>query len=136
MGYFDDYGAFVPADLEGDAEETIDDFTSALVIVMKDDKRQKGSALTFLGLRGSFPSPLNGMKLSISPPETKTRVWCGMMGRLITLGVATEQELQSAVGRLSFAQTCAYGKMGRAILSPFYEKLKARTYHPFRKSAR
>ena len=70
------------------------------------------------------------MKLSISLPETKTHVWCEMMGRLITLGVATEQELQIMVGRLSFAQTCVFGKMGRAMPPPFYGKLKARTYHP------
>ena len=42
LGYFDDYGAFAPSDLEDDADETIGDFTSALVIVMKDGERQKG----------------------------------------------------------------------------------------------
>ena len=130
IGYFGEYGAFVPADLEGDAEETIDGFMTSLVIIMKDDKRLKGSGITFRGLRGDFPSPLNDMKLSISLPDPKTRAWCDVIGRLITLGVATEKELQTAVGRLSFAQTCGYGKMGRSMISPFYEKLKAQTYHP------
>ena len=130
IGYFDDYGAFVPSDLEGDAEETIDDFMSALVIIMKDDKRQRGSSLTFLGLLGEFPSPQTDMQLRISLPPVKTSAWCDMLERLINLGVATEQELQSVVGRLSFTQTCIYGKMGRAMLSPFYEKLKTPYYHP------
>ena len=51
VGYSDDYGAFAPEDLEDDAEETIGDFMSALVIIMKDDKRQKGSAPTFHDVR-------------------------------------------------------------------------------------
>ena len=59
VGYFDDYGAFAPSDLEDEAEKTIDDFTSSLVIIMKDGKRRKGSPLTFLCLRRTFPSPLN-----------------------------------------------------------------------------
>ena len=70
------------------------------------------------------------MKLSISLPETKTRAWRDVLGRLITLGVSDEQELQRVVGRLSFTQTCVYGEMGLAMPSPFYEKLKSRTYHP------
>ena len=97
---------------------------------MKDDRRQKGRPLTFLGLHGEFPSPETNVELRISPPESKVRTSCEMPNRLITLGVATDQELQSLVGRLSFTQTCIYGKMGRATLSPFYDKLKARYFRP------
>ena len=70
------------------------------------------------------------MRLSISLPAAKTRAWIDILERLIALGVPTEQEIQRVVGRLSFAQTCVYGKMGCDIRSPFYEKLKAHTYHP------
>ena len=70
------------------------------------------------------------MQLRISLPHTKTLAWRGLLERLVSSGVATEHELQSVVGRLSFTQTCIYGKMCRAMLYPFYEKLKAPYYHP------
>ena len=124
MGYFDDYGAFAPSDLDIDAEETIDVFTSALVIIMKDDKRLRCQSLTFLGIRGDSPSPSNGMSIRISLPVDETLVWVEMLSRLASLGVSTEQELQSVVGHLSLTQTCIYGKMGRPMLPPFTKNSK------------
>ena len=73
--------------------------------IAKDDKGKKGSPLTFLGLLWTSPSPQADVQLGIAAPQDKTPTWRNMLGRIVILGCATEQELQIAVGRLSFAQT-------------------------------
>ena len=136
MGYVDDYGSLSPSGRENEAEETIDIFATSLVILMNGDERKKerkkeGSLCDFPRPPRGLPLPQSGVKLRISLPDDKTRTWIYMLKRLIALGVAADQELQSVVGRLSFAQTCIFGKMGRAMLSPFYEKMKAPLLHSF-----
>ena len=45
-------------------------------------------------------------------------------------GKLPHSALETIIGRLSFAQTSVFGRIGRAMLSPLYAKLHSRAYNP------
>ena len=75
FNYFDDFGPLVPdlimkAGLRG--------FLGVAAVsgaLMKGDKSQVDRALTFLGIWGEFPCPVNDMILRISLPGHKKEKW-------------------------------------------------------------
>ena len=82
-----------------------------------------------LGLNGSFPGPDNGMALEISLTAEKKEKWINAIHEYLTLWVITREQLDSLIGKLSFSQTAIFGRVGRPLLSAFYQKLNARRYH-------
>ena len=130
IGYFDDFGALIPFDLSNDALDTFVEFCTTLGVHLKTRKTEVGWRIAFLGLEGSFPSPANGMTLSIRLPPSKAKTWTSMIERIITTGSISHKELESVIGRLSFTQTSVFGRIGRAMLSPLYIKLHTDTYFP------
>lgn len=78
-GYFDDYGAIGPSDMEIEPEEPNGDFMASMAIVMKDDRRPGYPSRTFVGLR--WPPPPHPPHVAekrtrprISPPDGNAAV--------------------------------------------------------------
>ena len=46
-----------------------------------------------------------------------------MMNRIVGTCPISHKELESVIGRLSFTQTAAFGRIGRAMLAPLYKKI-------------
>ena len=130
IAYFDDYGAFCPETIGQPALETVDTFFNMMGALINKKKTDIGRKVTFLGLRGDFPRPDNGMTLEISLPLEKAKTWSAMIQKIIDLGVVGQKELESIIGRLSFTLTSIFGRFGRAMLAPLYAKNNAPYYHP------
>ena len=60
---------------------------------------------------------MGDMSLSASMPDEKSLLWGARIGRFLSLGAIHHKELEWAVGRLSFAQTSVFGRVGRAMLT-------------------
>ena len=56
--------------------------------------------------------------------------WTVTIQRILSAGFISRAELESAIGRLSFTQTSAFGRIGRGMMAPLYTKLRAAPYHP------
>ena len=95
---------------------------------MKVEKKELGARLTFLGLRGCFPKPSNDMTLPIKLPSKKAAAWAMSISAHVSCGRISHADLESVIGRLSFTQTSVFGRIGRAMLSPLYVELHAKTY--------
>ena len=128
LAYFDDFGALVPARLCERALRTFESFCETLGIRLKVAKTELGTRLTFLGLKGNFPRPSNGMTLSIRLPKKKAAAWAMSIAAHASCGKISHADLESVIGRLSFTQTSVFGRIGRAMLSPLYTKLHATHY--------
>ena len=130
LSYFDDYGAMSPETIGKPALETVDSFFNILGALINDKKTDLGREVVFLGLLGEFPNRENGMTLAISLQAEKARTWSRMIQKALDLGVIGHKELESLIGRLSFALTSIFGRFGRAMLAILYAKKNAPTYHP------
>ena len=119
IGYFDDFGALVPANVGRSALRTFERFCNSLGITLKKSKTDRGRCIIFLGLHGSFPSPGNKMLLSITLPEEKAAAWPNTTRRVLSEGIISHDELESIIGRLSFAQTSVFGRIGRGMMAPY-----------------
>ena len=129
IGYFDDFGALVPANVGRLALRTFEQFCNSLGITLKKTKTDRGKRIIFLGLQGDFPSPGNKMLLSIDLPTVKATTWCNTILSILSRGVISHDELESLIGRLSFTQTSVFGRIGRGMLAPLYAKLRSVPYH-------
>ena len=117
LSYFDDYGSIIPETLGRPALETVDSFFNVLGALINDNKTDLGRKVVFSGITGEFPNSDNGTALSISLPLGKARSWSLMIQKAIGLGVIGHKELESLIGRLSFALTSIFGRFGRAMLA-------------------
>ena len=99
-----------------------------MVIILKMDKRMVDKALTFLGLFGEFPNRQNGNLLRISLPSDKAIRWEKIIPPYIASAQIFHTELDKLIDRLSFSQTAIFGRSGRAILRPLYNKLTNKRY--------
>ena len=70
------------------------------------------------------------MTLSIRLPKKKAAMWAMSIAAHTSSGRISHADLESVIGRLSFAQTSVFGRIGRAMLSPLYTKLRAKSYDP------
>ena len=129
IGYFDDFGALVPSKLAPLALKTFERFCDILGIQLKVSKTECSNSLVFLGMKGTFPKPTNGMLLHIELPREKAATWIGLINRIITAGEVSHMELESIIGKLSFTQTSVFGRIGRGMMAPLYAKLKTFPYH-------
>ena len=125
IGYFDDFWPLAPANVGRHALRTIERFCNSSAITLKKTKTDRGRRIIFLGLQGDCPSPDNKMLLSIDLPEEKATARRKTIGRILSEGVVSHDELESIVGRLSFAQTSVFGRIGRGAMAPLYAKLRS-----------
>lgn len=128
IAYFDDFGALAPKRLCDKALLTFERFCETIGIRLKTSKTELGTRITFLGLKGGFPSPSNNMALSIRLPKKKAALRAMGIAAHIATGRLSHSDLDAIIGRLSFAQTSFFGRIGRATLSPLYAKLHSRRY--------
>ena len=68
------------------------------------------------------------MRLHVSLPETKAKKWSSLLQQVLTDRKINIIELESLIGKLSFSQTCLFGKFARTQLRPLYKKLHSRFY--------
>ena len=129
IGYFDDFGALVPANVGRHALRTFERFCNSLGITLKKTKTDRGRRIISLGLQGDFPSPGNKMLLSIDLPGEKATARRNTIGRILSEGVVSQDALDSIIGRLSFAQTSVFGRVGRGMMAPLYAELRSAPYH-------
>ena len=128
INYVDDFGCLLPKCLGQAGLRAFSSFCRMVGVRLKEKKTEIGREIVFLGLRGSFPCPDNGMELLISLPETKRVRWCKAVRSYLAKGSITHSELDSLTGKLSFSQTSVFGRMGRAMMQPLYRKLYAPYY--------
>ena len=128
VGYFDDFGALIPLDLSKEAIDTFVEFCTTIGVHLGTKKAEVGWRITFLGLRGDFPRPPYKMAILIRLHPLKAKTCTSTMDRIITSGSISRKELESVIGRLSFAQTSVFGRICRSTLAPLYTKLHMETY--------
>ena len=126
--YFADYGAMRPDSLSRPGLSTFGSCCDKLAIILKMDKRLVDKALTFLGLFGEFPNNNNDNLLRISLPNGAATRWEIVIAPHISSGKILRSELGKLIGRLSFSQTAIFGRFGRAILRPLYNKLTGKYF--------
>ena len=66
VSYFDDFAALMPAELDRAALDTFARFCELLRISLKCAKSEVGPQVTFLGLRGNFPSGPTRFRMGIT----------------------------------------------------------------------
>ena len=130
VAYFDDLGDPAPTDLAQPALGAVKIFLPTLGISLNARKTGMGELTTFLGIEWKFPNPSNGMTLALALPLGKKTRWTDAINKIIKLGVVTHDQLESLAGRLSFSQTSVFGRFGRPMLTPLYNKLNTTTSHP------
>ena len=107
---------------------TFNSFCNKLATLLKMDKRKVAKALTFLGLFGEFPNRDNDDLLRISLTFEKEIRRVGIINTQIATGQILHTELDKLIGRLSFSRTAIFGRFGRAISRPLYNKLTSTNY--------
>ena len=128
LSFFDDFGALIPGPLAKAALEAFKAFCELLGIRLKAEKEEVGPRVTFLGLRGFFPCRENGWKLQITLPSDKAKAWADYVRSFRQRGSIHALELETLIGRLSFSQTCLFGKFARTQMRCLYKKLHRRVY--------
>ena len=98
------------------------------MIPNKTDKSNVGELVVFLGIEGAAPSPANSMKLSarLTPEKSAKRV--DDLKLSLRQGREGHKDLESAICRLGFAQTCLFGKFARCQIRPLYVRLLRKWY--------
>ena len=129
VSYFDDFAALLPSNLARKALSVFSSFCETLGITLKQGKSEVGPRITFLGLRGSFPSKANDFQLGISLPPEKAAKWATAIASLIKARSVSHQQLESLIGKLSFSQTQLFAKFARTQLRPLYQKLHRKVYN-------
>ena len=128
VGYFDDYGAMLPDSLSKPGLSTFSSFCTKLAILLKMDKSLVDKALTSLGLFGEFPDN-NDNILRISLPTDKATRWGKIVASHIASGQILHSELDKLIGLLSCSQNAIFGRFGRTILRPLYNKFTNKYYY-------
>ena len=130
LSYFDDFGALVPSEVSDHALQAFITFCELLGLKLKPSKTEKGPALTFLGIFGTFPGPHNDMSLTVSLPREKAIRWGAKIREFALLGRIQHKDMESLIGKLSFTQTSVFGRVGRAMMAALYQKVNAKFYDP------
>ena len=128
LSYFDDFGALLTAAMAHEGLDTFTKWRSLLGIKLKTAKSVVWESVTFLGLAGSFPTVKGGMKLRVSLTPEKAKNWADTMLGVLKEGRIPPHTLEKLIGKLSFSQTCLFGKFDRTQLRCLYRKLHAPTY--------
>ena len=130
IGYVDDFGFIAPANICVDALHVFEDFCYTLGLSMKIEKSREGNTIVFLGIRGQFPSALNGFNLVLSLPEEKSIKWASAIRTILTEGMVQQSTLEKLTGKLGFAQIQVFARFARCMMQPLYKKLFSPIYTP------
>ena len=128
VNYFDDLGCLILSQISRSGLNTFRKFCRIIVFVLRKDKTELGKEITFLGLRGTFPSPQTDMLLSVDLTAEKKAAWASRIDDILEAGAISHGELEALTGRLSFSQTSIFGRYGRAMMQHLYRKLYAGFY--------
>ena len=130
LGCFDDFGFFTTKESDVTTLQQVLRFCDILGIPLKIQKSEVGTVITFLGLRGQFPSPSNEVTLKISLTPTKALKWDDTLLLALHERVISHAGLESLIGRLNFAQSTTFNKFARCMLKTLYAMLYDRPYFP------
>ena len=130
VAYVGDFGALAPASIGKLALSTYSRFCALIGVPLKLKKSVVGPVITFLGLEGTFPTPENGMKLSVRLTPEKASRWIDAIRLFLSKGRVGREDLGSLIGKLGFSQTCLFGNFARCQLRALYCKLSRRWYVP------
>ena len=122
VNYFDDLGSPAPTSISEAALATLTDFSHILGIILKDDKTELGRRISFLGLSGHFPGPVNDMTPSVDLADGGKLNWAEKLEAFLARGSIAQKELESVTGRMSFSQTSIFGRWGVGTTQPLYRK--------------
>ena len=128
IGYFDDFGPIAAFEGAVEAFSAFAEFFALIGPELKIEKSFIGNANSFLGLSATFPSPGNGMTLSLALSSDKAARWAALAERILRDNQITHTALESLLGRLAFAQAAVFGMFARAVLKPLYSKFYAPRY--------
>ena len=128
VNYYDDFGAYCPASILFEASSSFSKFSNSLGALLNDEKTKFGETIKFLGLKGVFPSIGNGMLLRIFLPKSKIEKWSTEVEEILRCGSVEHKPLEKIIGKLSFTQTSIFGRFGRTMLRPLYNKKNAHPY--------
>ena len=121
VGFFDDFGFVIFADVMDQALSAFINFCRLLGVHLSAKKCAVGTTITFLGLKGSFPSPSNRFTLRIALDPEKATKWSSLIESFISAQSIDSNSLDKLLGRLSFATTNIFGKFARAMAKPLYD---------------
>ena len=121
VGFFDDFGFITFADIMDPALAAFIEFCRLLGVHLSAKKCAVGTTITFLGLKGSFPSPSNRFTLQIALDPEKASKWSALIESFISAQSIDSNSLDKLLGRLSFATTNIFGKFARAMAKPLYD---------------
>jgi hypothetical protein len=91
------------------------------VTAIADRKLETGNPLTVLGL----DIVLSAGAASVTPSEDKVVKWCGVLRKTLETKTLVSGEASKCAGRLNFAATNAFKRLGRAMIRPFYAQQHA-----------
>ena len=128
LRFCDDFGALTPSCLTPLALQTFTSFCATLGIKLKKEKSAYGDRLVSLGLEGFSPCKANNMELRVSLPVEKGGKWSSAISLTLAEGKISAHALERIIGKLSFSQTCLFGKFARTQLRPLYKKLYRHHY--------
>ena len=117
IGYFDDYVAVLPRGLGGEGLRGFKKFHEILGITVEDSKCEEGDSVTFLGVVVR-PWLAGGVEVSISEDRNKLLDY---IRDILLTGTMPRDHAYSLGGRLSFAQTAAFRKVGRSFFPSIYQ---------------
>ena len=126
--FFDDFASLVKRLLSDAFLGTFTEFCFLLRISLKGKKSEAGPGVTFLGIRGSFPSSLNNFEFSVRLDESKRCAWDPLIGQFLKSRTISHQELENPIGRFIFPHAILFGEFARAQLRPLYRKLRGKFY--------
>lgn len=126
--YFDDSASFPPDNVVAIALGVFTIFCTSLRTALKPGKSEAGAHVTFLRLRGRFPSRSNSFRLGISLPAEKSSCWSRSIAGHIKDRPISHQHLEKLIGKLCLNQTHLFAKFARAQLRPPYRRLYRKVY--------
>ena len=128
VGYIDDFGALCRTELLAEARVAFRILCNAIGVELKSSKADAGNSITFLGLKGTFPSTANIGQLLVSLPPEKAEKWAKLIDAVVSTGSINHSTLEKLIGKISFSQTAIFGKFARTMISPLHHKLHAKSY--------
>ena len=117
IGYFGDFVSSLPRTLSLEGLEVFKRFHNALRIVVEDDKCDEGGQIEFLGVVAQPSS--GGVKVSISEERKQKLLEC--IREILCTGSFPRESAYPLGGKLSFAQTMAFQKVGRSFFPLIYQ---------------
>ena len=130
IGYYDDYGFYIPTDLGNEGFALIKRVCALLGVSLNGDKCKIGPSNNFLCLSGTFPTKSNGFSITIALPPEKSLKWKRTLDEIVRTRSVSHAALESLIGRLGFAQSGVFAKFARCMLQPLYAKLYSTPFYP------